>query len=346
MSELRYDPLQDQWVIVAPERQSRPDEFAFQPTDPAAATICPFCPGSERLTPPEITAVRPDGTPADTPGWAARVVPNRFPALSPTPATLDRMAEGLYDRMNGIGAHEVVIETTGHYIGLGETTVEHLSSVLKIYRDRMKDLMNDFRLRYILIFKNHQAAAGATIAHSHSQIIATPIVPAAVQRELETSHHHFVTKERCLLCDILEQELADGSRIIYDDGAYIAFAPYASRFPFEVTIAPRNHLHQFALLPTDDLVPLAGCMKELLLRYKNLLNAPPYNFMIHTAPNPNGAVTASNGHLLYPYEYHWHIELFPRLNRVAGFEWGSGFYINTTPPEAAVKYLREVSIES
>src|SRR6267378_5062461 len=238
MPELRKDPVVGRWVIISTERSRRPTNF--EPAPPLKATkYCPFEPGQEDKTPPEVYAWgRPDGPP-NSPGWKVRVVPNKFPALQ-IEGTLDRRGEGLYDKMNGVGAHEVVIETPDPMLQLADLPAEQVRHVLVAWRERMRDLRNDARLRYALVFKNHGAVAGATVEHSHSQIIATPIIPRMVQEELDGARRYFELKERPVFSDIIDQETgeAQGRRVIMRTGRYIALAPFAPRFPFETWVLP------------------------------------------------------------------------------------------------------------
>jgi UDPglucose--hexose-1-phosphate uridylyltransferase len=338
MPELRHDPLQNRWVIIATERLLRPSDFAATPA-PAQTGFCPFCPGNENKTPPEIHAIRDPNTSPDSPGWKVRVVSNKFPALR-IEGELSRKGRGVYDYVNGIGAHEVIIETPDHDTQLADLPLAHFVDILKAYRTRLVDLKRDGRLRYVLIFKNHGVAAGASLAHSHTQIIATPITPHTVALELESARKHYLGKERCLYCDIIAQELDERARVIVD-GDFIAWAPFASRFPYETTIAPIKHHYDFGALSDNELEQLARTMKELLMRMKNCLNDPPYNFVLHTAPNTETFPRRPTHWQTLDYDFHWHLEVIPRLTRVAGFEWGTGFYINSQPPEEAAKQLLE-----
>jgi UDPglucose--hexose-1-phosphate uridylyltransferase len=341
MSELRHDPIQKRWVIIATERIRRLDEFRAIEAN-HGAEFCPFCEGNESKTPPEIMALR-NGAGPNQPGWEVRVVPNKFPALR-IEGTLDRRGVGAYDMMNGIGAHEVVIENPRHDLNLADAPVDHIKKVLWTYRERLIDLMRDQRFKYVLIFKNHGAAAGAALLHPYTQIIATPVTPLTLSQELNSAKEHYVEKERCLFCDLIQQEVESGERIVSLGEQFIALAPFASRFPFELFIAPRHHHHNFAEASDDMLHHLALMLKEVLLRIKKCLKDPPYNFLIHTIPN----VRARPRHRSYwetvELDFHWHIEFMPRLSQVAGFEWGTGFYINPTAPEEAAKYLRETEI--
>ncbi len=335
MPELRKDPVVGRWVIISTERSRRPSSFThIAPT--VSPLACPFCPGHESMTPPEVYAVRPGEAAPNGPGWTVRVVPNKFPALQ-IEGTLDRRGEGLYDKMNGIGAHEVVIEGPGHEQDLADLPIPHIQQVVAAYRERMLDLHRDRRFRYVLVFKNHGAEAGATLEHSHTQLIATPIIPKILQEELDGSRRYFELKERCVFCDIVAQETADdnGRRIVSQSERFIVIEPFAPRFPFETWILPRRHDDSFQTLSDpEEFRDLAAVLKDTLQRLNRALDRPPYNFAIHSAP-------VAEGDLEY---YHWHLEIMPKLTRVAGFEIGSGFYINPTPPEDAAQYLREIAV--
>ncbi|RJP73656.1 MAG: DUF4931 domain-containing protein [Candidatus Zixiibacteriota bacterium] len=342
MPELRHDPIQKRWVIIATERGRRPSDFVKSEPPPISG-FCPFDEGNEDKTPPEVLAFRRPGTAPDTPGWDVRVVSNKFPALR-IEGDLDRAADGIYDKMNGIGAHEVVIETPQHDLNLADQPVEQFTNIMLAAQMRLTDLMRDLRFRYVLIFRNHGTTAGASLAHPHTQIIATPVTPRTVSMELDSAREHYHAKERCLFCDIIRQEMKQGIRVISEVDGMISFTPFASRFPFEVFVMPIQHSHDFAELNQDGLTALSKCLKDTLLRLKLALDDPPYNFMLHTAPNTRTAARRPGHWLTLPFDYHWHFEITPRLVKVAGFEWGTGFYINPTPPEDAARYLREIVI--
>jgi len=342
MPELRHDPIQKRWVIIASERGLRPDDFPRE-EEPSKGGFCPFCEGNESKTPSEIAAIRQKGSAPNSPGWEVRVVPNKFPALR-IEGGLDRKGVGAYDFMNGIGAHEVIIETPQHNLNLADAPVEHIQKVIWMYRERLADLLRDGRFKYVLIFKNYGAAAGASLSHPHTQIIATPVTPLTLSEELNSAKEHYTGKERCLFCDLIQQELESGERIVVSGEKFIAMAPFASRFPFELFIAPRNHDHSFAEINDEMVYHLAVLMKEVLLRIRKCLNDPPYNFLIHTIPNVKAKPRRSSYWDTIEADFHWHIELIPRLTRVAGFEWGTGLFINPTAPEEAAKYLREVEL--
>ena len=333
MPQLRKDPVTGRWVIISTDRQKRPNDFRFERADIIGREHCPFCPGHEAMTPPEVMAYRQNGSPANGPGWDVRVVPNKYPALQ-VEGAFDRAGEGMYDRMNGIGAHEVIIETPHHDRTLATMSEPEIVQVLWAYRERMLDLKRDIRLRHILIFKNHGAAAGATLEHTHSQLIALPILPKHVREELEGAKQYYTYTERCVFCDVVRQDLADGRRIILENADVVVLAPYAPRFAFETWLLPKRHDARFEEAPRHEYEGLARLLKPLLMRMDRALEQPPYNLIVHTSPFAEDTTDV----------YHWHVEILPKLTRVAGFEWGTGFYINPTPPEEAARVLRSVRL--
>lgn len=343
MSELRHDPVSKRWVIIATERSRRPEDFVVPQELVPEPKFCPFCPGNEDKTPAEIAAVRPAGSPADGPGWDVRVMPNKYPALA-IEGSLDRRGVGLYDRIHGVGAHEVIVESPEHNLHLGDMEPRQVESVLSLCQERLRDLTRDPRFKYVLLFKNHGLVAGATLQHPHLQLIATPVTPRAIAVELDSAREHFQLKERCIFCDMIQQELDDRRRIVSADAHFIVLAPYASRFPFELLVIPRAHAHSFVEEPRSTLAALSGALRDTMARLKNVLGDPPYNFVLHTAPNTETVVRRRNYWDTLKADFHWHIEILPRLTRVAGFEWGSGFYINATAPEDAAAFLRETSV--
>lgn len=343
MSELRHDPLSRRWVIIAGERSDRPHEFLVGTPSPSReGDACPFCEGNEADTPPEILAYR-EGTNANERGWKVRVVPNRYPALA-IEGLPDRRGVGVYDRMHGIGAHEVIVESPRHDADFSDLDAAQQLLVLKAWRERIVDLMRDRRFKYILLFKNYGSAAGALLEHPHAQIIATPVTPRAVAVELESSRTHHDLKERCLWCDVIAQEMEDGRRIVTLTDEFVAYTPYASRFPFEVLLAPRRHRHSFERSGDEELPAFAQALSDVLRRMKTALGGPPYNFAVHTAPNTNVNPRRATYFTTLEWDWHWHVEIYPRLTRVAGFEFGSGFHINPTPPEEAARVLRETEL--
>ena len=332
MPELRKDPVLGRWVIIATERAARPTDFKSE-SAPSKSGFCPFCGGNESKTPAEIMAYREPGTAPNTPGWRVRVVPNKFPALR-VEGDLGKVGYGIYDMMNGIGAHEVIIETPEHVTSMAQMSEGNIREVIWACRDRLVDLKKDRRLVYALVFKNVGAVAGASLEHTHSQIIATPIVPSTVHLEMEGVHEFFRYRGRCLFCDMIQQEVTTETRLVLDNPNFVAFEPYASRFPFETWILPRQHASHFENIQRLEVDELAHTIKSVLMKLERALENPPYNYVLHTAP-------FNVADLEY---FHWHIEIIPRLTKVAGFEWGTGFYINPVPPEAAATYLRGVEV--
>jgi UDPglucose--hexose-1-phosphate uridylyltransferase len=331
--ELRKDPVTGRWVIISTDRRKRQTDFRRERYALIGSEYCPFCTGREAMTPPEVLSYRHNGGAPNSPGWELRVVPNKFPALQ-VEGNLDRQGEGLFDRMNGIGAHEVIIETADHGKTLATMSEPEVERVLWAFRERVLDLKQDRRFRYILIFKNHGAAAGATIEHAHSQLIALPIVPDFVREELDGARRHFTAKERCVFCDIIRQEMAAGRRVIHENADVVALSPYAPRFPFETWLLPKSHGARFEEAPRQVYESLARMIKTVLMRMNRALEAPPYNVIIHNAPFSEEATDF----------YHWHVELMPKLTRTAGFESGTGFYINPTSPEEAADVLRTAKV--
>ncbi len=340
MSELRKDPIISRWVIIATDRGKRPTDFVSV-KQTGEAVSCPFCEGNEGMTPPEIFAIRNGGSLANTKGWEIRVVPNKFPALV-VEGTVEREGMGMFDKMSGIGAHEIIIETPAHDDHLSQRSPERIVHLLDTYQKRFVDLMRDKRLLFAMIFKNMGERAGASLSHPHSQIIATPIVPKRVTEEINGSLEYYNYKMRCIFCDIIGEEKRFGSRIVYENVSFISFCPYASRFPFEIWLLPKRHMAGYEMMTAQEMIELADCLKITMKRLSTALGNPQYNYMLHTGPNesiPRDPWPDIKEH------YHWHFEIIPKLTRVAGFEWGTGFYINPTAPEDAAEFLREVEMD-
>ncbi len=341
MPELRKDPIIGRWVIVATERAKKPDQLiAPAQQEFPQEKVCPFCEGHESSTPPEIYAVRPKHTTANTAGWELRVIPSLTPLLK-IEGNLERRGRGLYDIMNGIGAHEVVIETNQHIANMADLKEEQIAKILTCYIERIIDLEKDHRFKYVLVFKNYGwSAGGGKVRHTRSQIIATPVNPKRVKEELVGARRYYENHERCIYCDLIEQELASQDRVILDIDGFIAIVPFASRFPFEVWILPKKHSPDFVALDSGVRLELAKVIKKVLSKLKKGLNDPVYNYVLHTAPFRREKAGYWKS---VDYDYHWHIEIIPRLTRVAGFEWGTGFYICPVTPEDSAKFLREVN---
>jgi len=331
MPELRRDPIIGRWVVIATERGKLQPNFSKNRTDlPSFSPDCPFCPGNESKTPPEILSFRETGTQKNEKGWWVRVVPNKYPVLR-VEGNLNRHGEGMFDYMEGIGAHEVIIETPVHNASFLELENKDVEEIVWAWRDRILDLKKDLRFEYILLFKNHGIDAGASLVHPHSQIIAMPTVPVRIKQELEGAHNYFEYKERCIFCDIIHEEVDANLRIVSENEDFICIAPFASKYPFEIWILPKVHSSVFEDLEKHEVINFAAILRDINGRLNRTLESPPYNFVIHTSPCKVGKIP----------HYHWHMELMPRLIKSAGVEWGTGFYINPTPPEEAARFLRE-----
>ena len=333
MPELRKDPIIGRWIIISTERGKRPTDFIVEKSE-GRGGFCPLCPGNENTTPPEVLSYSSAaGHQANRPGWDLRVVPNKYPALV-IEGNLSKEGDGLYDRMNGIGAHEVIIETPDHNESFTNLPPERMIKVFLAYRDRLLDLAQDPRFRYVMVFKNFGAAAGASLEHSHSQLIALPILPRMISSEIEGSLSYYRYKERCIFCDIIRQEINQDQRVVAQNDLFLAIVPYAPRSPFEMWILPKRHASSYLAMDDGHFKALTAIFSECMRRLNTCIPDVPYNFVLHGAPLRS-----------QPLEhYHWHFEIMPKLTMIAGFEWGSGFYINPIPPEQAAQFLKEAAI--
>ena len=329
MPELRRDPVVGRWIIISTERGKRPSEYS-QESEPETGKLCPFCAGNEDKTPPEIMAYGHPGREKNKPGWWLRVVSNKFPALQ-IEGSLNLKGDGMYDKMNGIGAHEVLIETPEHRKEIPDLEDRKVEDIFWAFRDRIIDLRKDSRFEYIMILKNKGSAAGASLSHPHSQLIATPMVPVRVRQEMLGGKQYFDYKERCVFCDMISQELASNVRVVAENDQFVAFEPFAPRFPFETWILPKTHDSHFEDMQKSEAYNLSRIVKNVLTKIKVVLDDPPFNYIIHNSPLKDSPLP----------HYHWHIEIIPKLSKIAGFEWGTGFYINPTPPEEAAQFLKE-----
>lgn len=332
MHELRKDPVLDRWVAVLSDSRP-PDEYDIQRDDieDIKEASCVLCPGREAETQPEIAAVREDGK------WLARVIPNFNPVFR-IEGELGRKGLGMYDKMNSIGANELIIESPEHGKRPEDIGIEQMLRVIRLYKERVADLEKDPRLRYTLIYKNSGKGAGSIHAHPHSELAATPVIPKDIKEELDGAKRYFTNKERCIFCDIMREEIRFGERVIFETKDFISFSLFAPRFPFEFWIAPKRHACAFQDITTTEMEDLGLMLYTMLRKLRKVLKEPPYNYFIHTAPN---RVPRRNHWHTLGEDFHWHIEVMPRLQRKSGFEWGSGFYILTTSPEDSSKYLRE-----
>lgn len=337
MPELRKDLITDRWVIIATERAKRPQDFRSLPAE-IDHNNCPFCPGNESQTPSEIWVSRDHGG-ANQPGWNVRVVPNKFPALR-IEGGMNREAEGIYDRMNGIGAHEVIIDTPDHHLALEAQAPAAIAVALTACQQRLLDLQRDDRLRYLLVFKNVGRAAGASLSHSHYQLIGTPVTPRSVKAKLVGAREYYERKERSVFHDIERQEQRDGSRVVYESDGFLVYCPYASRFPFELCLLPKRQSPDFHSMDQSEILQLADALKATLAKLNHVLDRPQYNLIVHTAPTRTGRRRSGYWDTI-DHDFRWHIEILPRVTEMAGFEWGTGFFINPMPPEQAAAHLRD-----
>jgi len=334
MSEVRRDIVTDTWVIIDTENHEIP---RLPKENREADQTCPFDGGNEAQTPPEIYAVRDGDSQPNKPGWKVRVVPNINPILR-IEGELKKFGVGVYDMVTGIGANEVIIETPQHIENTFELPPEQICLVLQTYRLRITDLHKDRRMRYILIFKNHGGLAGAsTIVHTHSDLIALPATPIRIKLKLKGTYEYYTYKERCLLCDIIQQEIEFGDRLIFQTDKFVVLAPYASRFPFEILILPKRHLYSYKYITDEECCDLAYVLKNIFNALGRTVGIPPYNLILNDSPN---LLPRANYWTTIEHDFHWHIEIIPRIYRTTGFELGTGFYINRFAPERAADLLR------
>ncbi len=331
MPRLRQDPTTKEWVIFATERTKRPDDFVMERSHLKKRTRdlgCPFCPGNEASTPPALLTLPGENSPE----WSVRVVPNKFAALVPGKGNEQFRVGRIYRETEGIGAHEVIIETPDHGQTLALMAEERVLDVLTAYKQRYQSLREDPFIRLILIFRNFGESAGTSLEHPHSQLIATPVIPRDIQQKYEVAIAYFDGTGNCVYCEVVRDELELKERVVLETDRFVVFHPFASRFPFETWIAPKKHDPSFGNVPDEDLKELAQVLKLALSGLFTALEDPDYNFVIHSAPVEDE---------LKKY-YLWHVQIIPRLTKIAGFELGSGMAINTALPEETAKFIREV----
>ena len=326
---MRQDPLTDAWVLISPERRRRPSYIDMPPEQGVDPDLCPFCEGNEGLTPPEIDAWRPRGGSSRGPGWRVRVFANKFPALR-VEGEPGEAAEGRDITLNGVGAHEVVAETPDHDAWMGDMDAAHLGELFLAFKRRIVDLRGDIRLKYIQVFKNHGRLAAATIPHPHSQILALPVVPAAVKLRLERARKIFKEDGGCYFCAGIGNGGAAAKRKLLENDRFIILAPFAPLFPFEVRLLPKTHRARFEDTPAEDFFALGEILKDCMGRVGRCLDRPALQLMLHNAP------------FLSKCEkyYHWHLDIVPRIAGIGGFEIATGCYINAFSPEETVEALK------
>jgi UDPglucose--hexose-1-phosphate uridylyltransferase len=335
MSELRQDPTTKEWVIMAPDRAKRPQNIpkkVLVKKLPKWEKSCPFCPGNENQTPPEVLRLPASSQNSD---WEVRVVPNLYSALASDGEILRPETSHLFRKRAGIGVHEVIIDTPVHNSAMALMPYDHVKNVLSAYQQRYNDLKQDRQLKFITIFKNHGWTSGTSLAHSHSQLVATPVIASYYHKEFDVAHEYYVDNAKCLYCDLITEELDKADRIVTETKDFVVFHPYASHVPYETWIMPKEHCASFALTAPQQLSELAIALKDSLLCLYRGLDDPDFNLMVDTATTEDEED---------PY-YHWRIRIMPRLTTIAGFEMGSGIRINTVLPEDTAKFMKR-TVES
>jgi UDPglucose--hexose-1-phosphate uridylyltransferase len=332
MSELRLNRATKEWIILATERAKRPHQFkvkSHKEKIPPFEPTCPFCPGNEKKTPPEVYALRKESSKPDQPGWRIRVVTNKFPALDPDVKKTE-ITGRFFRKTSGLGQHEVIIETPRHDGNPATLSLKQLEQMVSVYRRRYKALERDNRFKLILIFRNHGASAGTSLKHPHSQVIALPLVPANMRHLLEEAMRYYDDHASCVFCDMMREELVAKRRLVFKNRDFVAFHPFASRFPFETWIVPKKHNACFGSIDHDEIKSMARALRHVLKKMYDKLGDPDYNLIVRTAPIKDAQEDY----------YHWFIQILPRLTTPAGFELGSGVYINTSLPEKTAEFMR------
>lgn len=328
MGEIRKDQVRDQWVVVNIDRVVKPRDLPVprQGKSEPAAGFCPFCPGNEAITPPELLAIRPEGSPANGTGWDMRAIPNKFTAFSLL-TDYAQTEDNLHQMRTGFGDHEVIIETPEHGVEFHHHSIDRITAVLQMVQNRFNALAADERIKHIQVYKNRGLFAGASLHHSHLQIIALPYTTG----QYKGAEHYHTATGNCLWCDMLEQEKMSGERIIAQDKGFTVLSPYASRFSFETWIVPDEHQADITELSLDDLHNLAALMHKTTNLLVEILDNASYNIVFNNAPVNQGDRSA----------FHWYIEIFPRIIVQAGVEVATGMYMNPISPEWAAETLRE-----
>jgi UDPglucose--hexose-1-phosphate uridylyltransferase len=333
MPELRQNFFTKEWVIIATERAKRPEELATHrpvQTVPSFVETCPFCPGNESKTPAEV--MRLPASPSEP--WAVRVIPNKFAALS-SEVQPTRNLRHLRRRVEGFGFHEVIIDGPDHSACMATLPDAHVASILGAYKERYNTLSIDPRITHVTIFKNHGADAGASMQHPHSQLIATPVIPSQVRHRLHEALRHYDDAGECMFCHNVEWEVAEQSLVVLKSEHFVAMEVYASATPFATHIFPLRHMATFGEITSAEIADLARVLRTLLAKIHVGLNNPDLNFTIRSGPSDYVGAR----------HFHWYVSVIPRLTRVAGFELGSGMFINTVLPEAAAEFLRNTNAE-
>jgi len=333
MSEMRYNFLKDTYIVFSTERAKRPHDYKHKlEAEIGTAENCPFEYGNENKTPAEVFAIREKNTKPNTPEWKVRVIPNKYPAVK-SDINFFRENEGIYLKLSGYGYHEVLIDTPDHYKQIYNFSIEEIKNSFVAVKERFLSISKDKKIKYIQFFKNHRKEAGSSLFHSHSQIIAIPIVPREVKFQISQLKSYFMKNKKCYLCEEIDFEIKEEKRVIYQNDEFLSYCPYYSIFPFEVRIIPKKHLSRFEHIDEISLTSLSEILQFVVRKIYRILNNPAFNLILYTSPFN----TEENFELFN----HWYIEILPRLTTIAGFELGTGFYINTTYPEDAAKFLKQ-----
>jgi len=344
MSELRRDPITNEWIIITGTRDGQTPVDFLTVRISEREGFCPFCEGNEIQTKPEIQAIRKKDSAPNTPGWSVRVIPSRYP-ICERPGEAEKKSEGQfisYEKMATYGEHEIIVESPYHIICISDDVMTqrvYMKEVLWIAQERIKELKKDPKICSVLVFKNQGYDRRISLPHAHSQIIGLPIIPAKIEKELNGARHYYEEKKSCIFCDILKEEMSNKSRIVEENDNFLAFVPFAARFPFETHIYPKQHNSDFCGLASQQIPSLAKMLKSIMIKIVKLLDVPPMEWVLHTAP-----FRAENGKELGPVSdyYHWHIEILPHSQPVRGLEWGGGCFINPPTPEVAAEFLRKI----
>lgn len=330
MPDLRKDPITHRWVVIAANRAGRPNEFRA-PATRLVSQDCPFCIGQEHHTPAPVAVYPSDASGHTDGGWQVRVVPNLYPAVDESGPFLTEKT-GLFESGRGVGVHEIVIESSRHSVNMSDLSPTETALVFQAYRDRMQSFRHLEHIVHAMAFKNAGPAAGASLEHVHSHLTGLPIVPAALQEQLTGGMDYYRQNQRCVYCDMIEQEQAAELRVVDRSANFIAFCPYASRFSYETWVLPIGHESHFDKITLDRLSELGEFVRRCIARIEALIGVPAYNYVVHSAPFDMHGID----------HYHWNIEILPRIAKAGGFEWGTGFHINSVPPEDAALTLRNV----
>jgi UDPglucose--hexose-1-phosphate uridylyltransferase len=331
MPEFRKDQLTDRWVIISPERAQRPRRDLSDA--PGSVTDCPFCAGNESMTPPAVLTYFADEVQPGRMNWSLRVVPNKFPAVVDQGNWMLE-SKGIYQSGNGIGIHEVIIESPQHLFNVQSLDEAQFKRILHAYKERIAQLRTDKRWRCVAIYKNQGPQAGATLDHVHSQLVALPIVPKGFEEEIANAKRHYESTGDCVYCRMIDTEIREQTRIVLESDRFIVVCPFASRFSYETWILPKQHNSSFDLQPTQNYPELARALREILIRIGRRLESPSFNYILYT----NRLDEDENGY------YHWYIAILPKLTQAAAFEWGFGAHMNSVAPEEAARLLRDVAL--